>query len=160
MSKNKNQQSGKAPSHGKNKQKSDSPKTTTQTVSPSNRLKLYITMSENQQSGKAPSHRKNEQESDNPKTTTQTVSPTNRLKLYITIALVLLLALVAYIIRYKQICVFTCAPRFSPKQHGPTRMVTTRMVMSSICGTPVASYNPGDNCFPVPMVQTITLFTS
>jgi hypothetical protein len=103
---------------------------------------------EKQQGGKASDLGKNGWKSDDPKTMDQTVSPPSRLKLYLAIVLVLLLVLVAYIIRYEPICIFTCAPLFAPNRHYPTKVI-----MSEICGSPIDIEKP--SCMTVPVVVQI-----
>jgi hypothetical protein len=88
----------------------------------------------------------NERKSDGLNSTTQNLSSPNRLKHYI--AIVLLLLLVAYIIRYEPLCIFTCAPLFAPHWNYPTKVVMTR-----ICGTPININEP--HCMTVPVVVPI-----
>jgi hypothetical protein len=90
----------------------------------------------------------NKRKSDNLNSTIQNLSSPNRPKHYITIVLVLLLLLVAYIIQYEPICIFTCAPLFAPRRH-----YTTKVVMTEICGTPININEP--HCMTVPVVDYI-----
>ncbi|KAF2274043.1 uncharacterized protein EI97DRAFT_435416 [Westerdykella ornata] len=103
---------------------------------------IFITMSDKKQGGNT------ERKSDSPNSTTPNLSSPNHPKLYITIVLVLLLLLVAYVIRYEPICIFTCAPLFSPKRHYPTRVE-----MTEICGSPIKIDEP--HCMTVPVVVPI-----
>ncbi|KAF2016782.1 hypothetical protein BU24DRAFT_423133 [Aaosphaeria arxii CBS 175.79] len=104
---------------------------------------------EKQHGGKASNHDcKNEQQSDSPTRTAQSSSTPRSLKPYIIILFVLLLLMVAYIVRYEPICIFTCAPLFSPKRHYPTKVE-----MARICGTPANINEP--HCMTVPVVVPI-----
>ncbi|KAF1994057.1 hypothetical protein P154DRAFT_527355 [Amniculicola lignicola CBS 123094] len=87
--------------------------------------------------------------SDSPGGTTQNLASPNHSRLYVTIVLALLLPLVAYIIRYEPICIFTCAPLFSRKHHYPTEVI-----MDRICPYPM-DINEPPACMTVPVVVPI-----